>query len=151
MHATDQRSQPLLRLPKNQTPALVTMQDGERAQVFLFVGPGDKLTHYVNEDSRFLPMGFASGTRLVARDAIAAISIHVLHAPHEEELPGERQNAKLHLLSGAVIKGELRWIAPEGSRRCLDFMNTDAKHVVVYDTEHVIYVTKAHIAYVEEV
>jgi len=144
------RSQPLLRLPKNQTPALVTMHDGERAQVFLFVAPGDRLGHFINEDSGFLPMGFASGTRLVARDAIAAISIHVLHAPYEEELPGERQNAKIQLRSGAVIKGELRWVAPEGQRRTLDFLNTDARHFVVYDTEHVIYVAKAHVAAVEE-
>ena len=147
----EQRSQPLLRLPKNQTPAMVTIHDGERAQVFLFVAPGDKLTHYINEETRFLPMGFASGTRLVARDAVAAISIHVMHAPYEEELPGERQIATVRLRSGAAIKGELRWVAPEGSRRTLDFMNDDSKHFVVHDTEHVIYVAKAHVAFVEEV
>ncbi len=45
----EQRSQPLLRLPKNQTPALVTMHDGERAQVMLFVAPGDSLAHYIDE------------------------------------------------------------------------------------------------------
>jgi hypothetical protein len=151
MASTEQRSQPLLRLPKNQTPALVTLHDGERAQVFLFVAPGDKLAYFVNEDSRFVPMGFASGTRLVARDSIAAISIHVLHAPHEEELPGERQQAKITLRSGAAIKGELRWVAPEGQRRTLDFMNDDSRYVVVHDTEHIIYVAKTHIASVEEV
>jgi hypothetical protein len=150
MPSTEQRSQPLLRLPKNQTPALVTMHDGERAQVFLFVAPGDSLTHYINETSQFLPMGFASGTRLVARDAIAALSIHVLHAPIEDELPGERQSAHVRLRSGAVVKGELRWVAPEGQRRTLDFMNNDATYFTVYDTEHVIYVAKAHVAHVEE-
>lgn len=126
------------------------MHDGERAQVFLFVAPGDSLTHYINESSRFLPMGFASGTRLIARDAIAAFSIHVLHAPIEDELPGERQIAVIRLRSGAVIKGELRWVAPEGQRRTLDFMNNAATYFIVYDTEHVIYVAKAHVASVEE-
>lgn len=150
MPITEQRSQPLLRLPKNQTPALVTMHDGERAQVLLFVAPGSSLTHYITEGTRFLPMGFATGTRLVARDAIAALSIHVLHAPIEDELPGERQLAVVRLRSGATIKGELRWVAPDGQRRTLDFMNTDAPHFVVHDTEHVIYVTKAHVACVEE-
>jgi hypothetical protein len=149
--STEQRSQPLLRLPKNQTPALVTMHDGERAQVFLFVAPGEKLRYFVNDDSRFVPMGFANGTKLVARDAIAAISIHVLHAPHDEELPGERQMAKLALRSGAVINGELRWVAPEGQRRTLDFMNDDSRYVIVHDTEHMVFVAKAHIASVEEV
>jgi len=127
------------------------MHDGERAQVFLFVAPGNNLTHYITERTRFLPMGFAGGTRLVARDAIAAISIHVLHAPYEEELPGERQTAQVRLRSGAVIKGELRWVAPEGARRTLDFMNSDSDHFIVYDTEHLIYVAKAHVASVEEV
>ena len=150
MASTEQRSQPLLRLPKNQTPAMITMHDGERAQVFLFVAPGDKLTHYVNEASRFLPMGFASGTRLIARDSIATISVHVLHAPAEDELPGERQHVLVRLRSGAIVKGELRWVAPEGSRRTLDFMNDDATSFVVYDTEHIIYVFKSHVASVEE-
>lgn len=151
MASIEQRSQPLLRLPKNQTPALITMHDGERAQVMLFVAPGDSLAHYIDETSRFLPMGFASGTRLVARDAIAAVSIHVLHAPVEEELPGERQIAVVRMRSGATIKGELRWVAPEGQRRTLDFLNNDAAYFVVHDTEHRIYVAKAHVASVEEV
>jgi hypothetical protein len=150
MASMEQRSQPLLRLPKNQTPALVTLHDGERAQVFLFVAPGDKLAYFVNEQTRFVPMGFAGGTRLIARDAIAAISVHVLHAPNEEELPGERQMANVKLRSGTVIKGELRWVAPEGQRRTLDFMNDHSQYIVVHDTEHIIYVAKAHIASVEE-
>lgn len=147
----EQRSQPLLRLPKNQTPALVTMHDGERAQVMLFVAPGEGLSRYVGEDTRFLPMGFAGGTRLVARDAIAAISIHVLHAPVEDELPGERQTASVKLRNGTAIKGELRWVAPEGQRRTLDFLNDDSRHLVVYESQHIVYVAKAHIASVEEV
>ncbi len=96
-------------------------------------------------------MGFASGTRLVARDAIAAVSLHVLHAPPEDELPGERQIVVVRLRSGATIKGELRWVAPEGQRRTLDFLNNDSAHFVVHDTEHRIYVAKAHVAAVEEV
>jgi hypothetical protein len=150
MPSTEQRSQPLLRLPKNQTPALITMHDGERSQVFLFVAPGASLTHYMSEGTRFLPIGFASGTRLISRDAIAALSIHVLHAPVEDELPGERQVANVRLRSGAVVKGELRWVAPEGQRRTLDFMNDDSTFFAVHDTEHVIYVAKAHVASVEE-
>lgn len=146
----EQRSQPLLRLPKNQTPAQVTMHDGERAQVFLFVAPGGNLDELLDERTRFIPMSFAAGTRLVARDAIAAINLHVQFAPAEDELPGERQKAKVHLRSGAVIEGELRWVAPEGARRTLDFMNNDASYFVVHGPEHVIYVAKEHVAYVEE-
>jgi hypothetical protein len=151
MAIMEQRSQPLLRLPKNQTPAQVTMHDGERAQVFLFVAPGGNLDELLDERTRFIPMSFATGTRLVARDAIAAINLHVLHAPAEDELPGERQTVVVRLRSGALVKGELRWVAPEGSRRTLDFMNSDASYFVVHDTENVIYVAKAHVATVEEV
>jgi hypothetical protein len=151
MASTEQRSQPLLRLPKNQTPAHVTLHDGQDAQVSLFVAPGDSLSHYVVEDSRFVPMGFARGTRLVARDTLAAISIHVVHAPVEDELPGERQHAQITLHSGGVIEGELRWVAPEGQRRTLDYLNTSSPYVTVYTNEHVTYVFKSHIASVEEI
>ena len=126
------------------------MHDGERAQVFLFVAPGNRLTHVLDESSSFVPMGFASGTRLVARDTIAALGVHVMHAPAEEELPGERQRAVVRLRSGAIIKGELRWIAPEGQRRTLDYLNNDARYFVVYDTEHFHFVFKSHVATVEE-
>lgn len=151
MASTEQRSQPLLRLPKNQTPALLTLHDGERAQVFLFIAPGAKLTHLLDENAPFIPMGFSTGTRLIARDAIAAVSVHLLHAPQEEELPGERQVATIKLRSGALIKGELRWTAPEGRRRTLDYLNDEARYFVVHDTEHLIYVCKQHVASVEEV
>ena len=149
--STEQRSQPLLRLPKNQTPAMVTLHDGERAQVFLFVSPGDSVAQVLESGSAFVPMGFASGTKLVARDAIAAISVHVLHAPVEDELPGERQAVVVRLESGAIVRGELRWVAMEGARRTLDFLNRDARHIVIHDVEHVIYVALAHVATVEEV
>lgn len=150
MAITEQRSQPLLRLPRSQTPALVTMHDGARAQVLLFVAPGGDLAELLDERVRFIPMSFATGTRLVTRDAIAAIRIHVLHALAEDELPGERQVAIVRLRSGAVIEGELRWVAPDGSRRTLDFMNRDATYFVVHEPEHRTYVNKAHVATVEE-
>ena len=73
-----------------------------------------------------------------------------LGAPLEEELPGERQTALVRLRNGSTIKGELRWVAPEGQRRTLDFLNDDASHIVVHDIEHRIYVAKAHVASVEE-
>lgn len=151
MASTEERSQPLLRLPKNQTPALLTLHDGERAQVFLFIAPGAKLTHLLDEGAPFIPMGFSTGTRLVAREAIAALSVHVLHASLDEELPGERQAAIVKLRSGALIKGQLRWTAPEGRRRTLDYLNDEARYFFVHDTEHIIYVYKAHVASVEEV
>lgn len=149
--STEQRSQPLLRLPKNQTPAMVTLHDGDRAQVFLFVSPGDSVAQVLAGGASFVPMGFASGTKLVARDAIAALSVHVLHAPIEDELPGERQAVVVRLRSGAIVRGELRWVPIEGARRTLDFLNRDASHLVIHDVEHVIYVALAHVATVEEV
>ena len=151
MPTPQDRSQPLLRLPKNQTPALVTMHDGGEAQVFLFVAPGTSVTQLLEQAGQFVPMSFSNGTRLVARGAIASISVHVLHAALEDELPGERQLVLMRLRCGKMVKGELRWIAPEHRRRTLDHLNDDAGHLVVHDTEHVIYVAKAHIASVEEV
>jgi hypothetical protein len=149
--STKDRSQPLLKLPKNQTPALVTMHDGAEAQVYMFVAPGDKVTQVVEDTSPFLPMSFSTGTRLVARASIASLRIHVMHAPIEEELPGERQNVLVRMCCSKTIKGELRWVAPEGQRRTLDHLNNGASYFVVHDHEHVTYITKAHVASVEEV
>src|SRR5258706_13816119 len=75
MRLADQRSQQILRLPRDQTPAVLLMQDGERANVMLFVPPGDTITHLLEGGEPFLPINFATGTRLVARAAIACVTM----------------------------------------------------------------------------
>jgi len=152
MALVDQRSQPILRLPRDQTPAVLTMHDGELANVMLFVPPGDSITHMLEETSPFMPVSFSTGTRLLARSAIACIAVReVRWAASEDDLPIERQQAIVRLRGGIEIKGELRWTPPPGRRRTLDHLNEAATHLAIYDGDVTSYVAKAHIAGVEEI
>jgi hypothetical protein len=54
------------------------------------------------------------------------------------------------LRSGATVEGELRWVAPPGRRRTLDYLNDGSALLVVHGTGDTSYVAKAHIASVDE-
>ena len=141
------RSQPILRVPRDQTPVSVTLHDGERASALLFVPPGDSIAKLLSDSTTFVPVSYSSGTRLVARTAIACITVHVIHARLDDgDLPRERQRAIVRLRAGTLIQGELRWIAPPGRRRTLDCINDDATHLMIHDGDYVSYIAKAHIA-----
>src|SRR5215216_3686064 len=143
MRLADQRSQPILRLPRDQTPAVLVMHDGERANVMLFVPPGDTLTHVLDNADPFVPVNFSSGTRLVARSAIACLTVHEAQ-PLDDDLPVERQRAIVSLRAGSKIEGELRWVAPPGRRRTLDYLNDGSNLLVVHGGDVTSYIAKAH-------
>ena len=148
MRQAEQRSQPILRLPRDQTPALLVMQSGERAHVMLFVPPGGSIAEVLDGSEPFVPVSFSGGTRLVARAAIACVSVHE-PAPCEPDLPIERQTAVVRLRGGVALEGELRWVAPPGRRRTLDHLNDGCGYLIVHG-EQTSYVAKAHIVEVEE-
>ena len=147
------RSQPLFRIPRNQTPVTLTLEDGERASATLFVAPGASVLRMLADAAAFVPVAFSSGgTRLIARDSIASITVHVLHAHVEEhEELGERQKTLVRLRNGQMIKGELRWMPESENRRTLDHLNDHSGHLIIHDTDQVIYIAKRHVASVEEV
>jgi hypothetical protein len=148
----DKRSQQLFRLPRDQTPVTVTLEDGEQAHAMLFLAPGSSVIRFLEEASPFVPVSYTSGLRLVARDSIACVTVQATDAPPDDpELPLERQRVRIRLRGGRSIEGELRWIAPAGRRRTADCLNDPLAHVVVHDGQQVSFVAKAHIAYAEEV
>lgn len=148
--ATKDRSQPLLRVPRDQTPVVITLDDGERSGAMLFVPPGDSITRVVAETTPFVPVNFASGTRLVARTAIACITIHIIHARPDDEPVTEHQRVTIRVRGGFIVKGELRWAAPEHRSRTLDYLNEPASHLVLHEGEYISYIAKTHIISVEE-
>ena len=141
------RSQPLLRVPRDQTPVILMLDDGQRANAFLFVPPGTSILHTLENSGPFIPVSYSDGTKLVARASIACINVY---GRDESELPTEQQRVIVRLRSGQLVKGELRWIAHTGYRRVLDHLNDASMHVVVYEAEHINYVAKSHIVAVEE-
>ena len=148
MRQAEQRSQPILRLPRDQTPAVLTM-GGERAHVMLFVPPGGSIADVLDGSEAFLPVSFSSGTRLVARAAIACVTVRELLQP-EPDLPIECQAAIVRLRGGIAVEGELRWVAPPGRRRTLDHLNDGSPYLIVHRSDETSYVAKAHVIDVEE-
>lgn len=146
-NTTKDRSQPLLRVPRDQTPVVLVLDDGQRANAFLFVPPGTSILHTLENSGPFIPVSYSDGTKLVARASIACINVY---GRDENELPGEQQRVLVRLRSGQLIKGELRWIAHSGYRRVLDHLNDNSTHVVLHDGEHINYIAKSHIVAVEE-
>lgn len=125
------------------------MHDGQQSNVMLFVPPGDTLTHVLDNPDPFVPVSFSIGTRLVSRAAIASLTVREVQ-PVDEDLPVERQRAVVHLRAGGKIEGELRWVAPPGRRRTLDYLNDGSNLLVVHGADATTYVAKAHIASVDE-
>lgn len=146
------RSQPLFRIPRDQTPATLTLEGGERANATLFVAPGASVLRMLADAAAFVPVSFSSGTRLVARSSIACIAVHVHHAHVEahEEL-AERQRVLVRLHGGQMIRGELRWMPESANRRLLDHMNDSSSYLVIHENDHVNYIAKSFVASVEEV
>jgi len=147
----DKRSQQLLRLPRDQTPVMITLEDGEHAHAMLFLTPGSSMIRFLEEAAPFVPVSYTSGLRLVARSSIACVTVLATDAPPDDpELPLERQRVRIRLRGGRTVEGELRWIAPAGRRRTADCLNDPLTHVVVHDGAHVSFIAKVHIAYAEE-
>src|SRR5688572_10445067 len=114
----DDRSQPILRIPRDRTPVTLTLEGGERATAMLFVPPGTSVKRWLADAAPFVPVAFTTGTKLVARDSIACITVHVVHAHVEEfEALGQRQKTLIRLRGGQLMRGELRWIPETDNRR----------------------------------
>jgi hypothetical protein len=147
----DDRSQPLLRVPRDKTPAELILDDGERCYALLFVPPGDRISRVIDEPNAFVPVIVSSVTRLLARKAIACMTVHVLHAAVDEDMPEEKQRVAIRLRGGITVRGELRWIAPPDRRRTLDHLNDASSHLVVHEGDYVHYIAKSTVLGLEEV
>lgn len=149
---TKDRSQPLLRVPRDQTPVTLILDDGQSANAFLFVSPGTPVARAIAESGPFVPVNYPDGTKLVARESMACITVFGIYAREEhDDLPTELQPVVVKLRSGHQIKGELRWTPYAGHRRVLDHLNDDATHIVLRDNNYLSFIRKTHIMTLEEV
>lgn len=149
--AAKDRSQRLLRVPRDQTPVTIVLDDGAPANAFLFVPPGTAVMRALAESGTFVPVNYGEGTKLVARDSIACITVLGIPAADENDLPSELQPVVVRLRSGHSVKGELRWTPYAGHRRVLDHLNDSSTHIILHDNNYVSYITKQHIMSLEEV
>jgi hypothetical protein len=137
-----------MRRPVDCVAALVTFHDGSEAECTLFLPIGKDVVEIFGDGPRFVPIEVATGVRLVARDAIAAIAIG--GGGQSEREFEQRQVATLQLRSGYAIAGELWWNAPEGMRRTTDFINADLPYLIIHRANGTTYVAKAHVASIAE-
>ena len=147
----DERSQKILRVPTDKTPAELTLDDGERRYVLLYIAPGDSLAGLFEDSRAFVPVSDGGGTRFISRASIACVTAYASRANLDPELPQERQATVVKLRGGTVVRGELRWTAPDGRRRTLDHVNGTEPYVLVFDGDYVHFIAKANVLSVEEV
>jgi len=152
--ALPRRSQAILRIPVDQVSATMTMYDGSKSEVVLFVPCGASVSELLTQGDAFLPVIRERSVSLVARAAIAALAIFEVTPlqpePAENDPLAARQNAIVHLKGGATIRGELRWVAPIGRQRTADYLNDSSLYIAVHSEGVIHLVVKAHIAMVEE-
>jgi len=143
-----------LTLPVNKVPATLVLGDGTRHDVSVFIAAGQEIEELLTAEQWFLPTLRDGQFRMYARRAVACLSLPVFRAPRDGEedaiLPMQKRSAVVHLCSGSILNGELRYLAPPERRRTADFLNEEAALFTLYDSETVHYVVKAHVAYVEE-
>jgi hypothetical protein len=143
------RSQ-LLQVPKDKARAQIALGGGAPAHVQVFIAPGHGVQELLELREAFIPINFETTTRLVARSAIVWISVVWVQSAIQDDLPGERQQVVVYLRDGSTVSGEARWVAPPSSRRTLDYLNSDARYILLYGDQAVTFVSKDHVVSVEE-
>lgn len=146
------RSQAILRMPVDQIEVVLIGHDGTRSDAMLFVPPTDAIEQMLDaRGNRFLPTIMGGKVQLVARDAIAALGVQSVIAMHQDgDLPVEVQAVAVHLRSGTVLEGELRWTATIGQARTADHLNGPSETLELHATNLTFHIAKGHIARVEE-
>ncbi len=147
----DERSQPIMRMPRDKTPGELILDDGEHASVLFFVPHSETLGRIFEDANAFMPVAVGSSVRMVARSSIACIRAHRIHAiVPDADIPRETQRTIVRLRGGTVVRGELRWIAADGHRRTLDHLNDNSTYMLAYDGDHIHFIVKAAVLSVEE-
>jgi hypothetical protein len=146
----DDRSQPILRVPRDKTPAELVLDDGERSYVLLYIAPGDQISQVFDDASAFMPVTNGAGTRFVPRKAVACVTAHESRAPLDHDLPQERQKVIVRLRGGTTVRGELRWTAPYDRCRTQDHLNDASLYFLVFESDYVHFIAKSAVLSVEE-
>lgn len=142
------RSQAILRLPVDRIAATMFLHDGTRSEVELFLPLAETLLELLTGFDPFLPVVRRDRVCLVARSAIACLA--VAEERIDGGLPMVRQAAVVHLRSGLVLEGELRWVASPGRERTGDHLNDGLPTFELRRSGLIHHVIKAHVALVEE-
>lgn len=146
------RSQAIQRLPVDSVLAKLILHNGDRADVLLFIPPGEDITRVVSPGEPFVPMIRNAQFCLVARDAIAALAVVGAEPADDGALPIAHQRTRVTLRSGLKLDGTMKWISLDGHKRTSDHVNDHGDFLVLYtsETRTTHYIAKRHVATIEE-
>ena len=138
----------LYRVPVRRVPAALTLADGSRREGILFVGCEDSVGAALAGPRTFFPFDERGAVRIYAVAAVACISSGEVAGGAD---PSERAlRVRVHLQSGVILEGEVRFIPSQGKARLLDALSEDAPSFVLVEARAVHHVQKAHVLLVEE-
>ena len=131
----------------------------EQGELFLAEDPGrsrsqiiDDISALLEEPLAFVPVRVGGATRLLAKAAIASVSIRIVDDPSEVGVLYDRQHrVEIELLHGTRLGGLLLDSSPAERRRVIDHLN-HALHFVRLWTQHEhVLINKSQIVSVTEV
>jgi hypothetical protein len=142
-----------LRVPVEKASVEVLLSDGTRHSLVVFQAPGQRLENFADAPEPFFPAHEQDRVRLFARANIVALSgeRRASRLPGEDDPPETQRTVRVHVRSGEVLEGDLRFVACEGSLRPVDHLNESARSFPLFTTGRVYHIAKAHVLFVEEV
>lgn len=144
---------PDLRVPVERSSVEVLTADGQRHAVVVFHAPGVGLDSFVEAPEPFFPAHEGDAFRMFSRVNVVALSAPVPPevAEGDDALPKTRRTVRLHLVSGATMMGEIRFVPWEGASRPVDHLNELTRSFALFAEGRVFHVSKRHVSFVEEV
>jgi hypothetical protein len=137
--------------PVAEVPATLTLADGQRLGVAVFVPLGQSIAEALEEpDRRFLPVTGDGGFRLVSRAQVAVVTVPIFRAEVDAEAPVVRRPVVVGLVGGGVLRGALLFVPAYGRGRVADHLNQEGPSFVLRDGDQIHIVSKSHVLWVEE-
>ena len=145
--------EPELRVPVDRVQVELTLGDGRSRTGTVFVPPGSQVAQLFRGGTTFVPIEEDGKVRLYAPAALACVCTFrgAEAEPMSTAIPEQRRPIRVHLRSGTLVEGEVRFV-PWGDRvRTADLLNEDSPTLEMHRSDGALcWVQKTHIEHVEE-
>ena len=138
-------------LPVERVAAALTLIDGSRRDVVLFIPFGETFQDLIEAPALFLPAREGERIRIYARAAIAYVTVDAPPTAVATDAPAPRDlEVAVQLAGGLSVRGHLRYVARFERPRTADHLNEESRWFQIREGERVHHVAKAHVLCVEE-
>lgn len=151
----------IFRVPKRQVPAQVLIPGRPALSLTLFLAESagthagsERPSDLMNGDQVFFPATDLQGsTVFLRRDAVMVLTVAAAHERGDDPdavrplASEEATQIRLDVLleDGTSLRGELRFLMPEGKRRLQDFLNLSDRFFLLEDGERIHLINKERI------